>query len=132
MPARLVTAPHAGLDAVMEHVRRLAAAGHWVLFVTARHPAREILDRAGALATPPDRLFVADAVGGPAATAGLEARRAMSVAGPQLLELLQLRAEKKVWSHGEGRTHIVVHDLNGFARHNPPQAVEQMARYVLQ
>ncbi|HLF17057.1 MAG TPA: hypothetical protein VI796_06485 [Candidatus Thermoplasmatota archaeon] len=126
------TGPAEPLAALVRHVKALTDKGYWVLLVTAKTPATVLQQAAHAAGVSPERLAVADAMSrpggvGPAAGDG----KAIFVQAPSLLELLLMRAEKVVWGQRAARTHIIVHDINTFALYNPPQAIEQMARYLM-
>jgi hypothetical protein len=133
MPSRLVRMPSGGpLDGLARHMAGLVASGHWVLLVTARTPGATLLRELPARGVDPARFIVVDVVSLPETAPAGSGDRLLTIPSPALLELLALRGEKVVWSRRQGRTHIIVQDLNSFARYSPPAAIEQMARYVMQ
>lgn len=131
MPGRLVEFP--GGDPVphlASYLRHAAATGHWVLLVTARVPGTVLLQRLPELGVDLGSLVVLDVVSPPGATSP-DPEHLQYVAGPSLLELLTLRGEKVIWRRRRERTRVATFDLNSFARHNPPDVLEQMVRYAL-
>ena len=112
------------------YLRHAAATGHWVLLVTARVPGKVLLERLPRLGVDLDRLVVLDVVTPPGESSP-DPERLQYVPSPSLLELLTLRGEKVVWKRRRERTRIATFDLNSFARHNPPDVLEQMVRYAL-
>ncbi len=112
------------------YLRHAVATGHWVLLVTARVPGAVLLQRLPALGVDLDRLVVLD-VTAPPGEASPDPEHLQYVPSPSLLELLTLRGEKVVWKRRRERTRIATFDVNSFARHNPPDVLEQMVRYAL-
>lgn len=119
------------VPALAAHLKGLIASGHWVLLVSARTPGLELLVQLPRHGVNLDHVVVADVATPAEKQIGADNRRLLYMPGPQLLELVTLRSEKLVWARRKEKTHILVHDMNSFAQHNSPEALEQMARYIL-
>lgn len=131
MPGRLVDLPGGDpLPSLARYLKHAAATGHWVLLVTARTPGHVLAQRLPDLGVELAHLVIIDVVT-PPGHGRPESEHLQYVPSPNLLELLTLRGEKVVWKRRKERTRIATFDLNSFARANPPDALEQIARYVL-
>lgn len=104
--------------------------GHWVLLVTARTPGTVLLRRLPELGVPLEPLVILDVTAAPGAVSP-DPEHLHYVPSPSLLEMLTLRGERTVWKRRKQTTRIATLDLNSFARHNPPDALEQIVRYTL-
>lgn len=132
VPARLVEMPQGDpLPALAAHIKGLIEAGHWVLLSSARTPGPELLRRLPGFGVDLEKVVIVDTATPRDQQTGADPQRLLYMPSPALLELLTLRSEKVVWARRKEKTHILVHDMNAFARHNPPEALEQMMRYVM-
>lgn len=118
------------LPHVARYLHHAAGTGHWVLLVTARVPGTVLLQRLPELGVDLSHLVIIDVTAAPGAMSPNPAHL-QYVPSPSLLEMLTLRGEKTVWRRRREHTRIATFDLNAFARHNPPDVLEQMVRYVL-
>lgn len=134
MATRLLHLPLQGqFDLLSQHVRGLIEhKNRSVLVVTTKLPAGTLFEKFQDRGVDTNRVFIVDAVSD---RSGLDAKgdpeHVMYLPGPQLLELIALRAAKIVRAKAQGPPHVIVLSANSFALYNSPEALEELVRYTV-
>lgn len=134
MVTRLLHLPmRARQDLLASHVRALIEhKNRSVLIVTTNVPAPILFDSLRDRGVDLNRVFIVDAVSD---RAGIDAmgdpEHVMFLPGPQLLELIALRAAKIVRAKAQGPPHVIILSANSFALYNSPEALEELVRYTV-
>lgn len=134
MVTRLLHLPLRGQsDLLAQHVRGLIEhKNRSVLLVTTNLPAGVLLGTFQERGVDTSRVFIVDAVSN---RSGLDAKgdpeHVMYLPGPQLLELIALRAAKTIRSKAQGPPHVIVLSANSFALYNSEEALEELVRYAV-
>jgi hypothetical protein len=103
-----------------------------VLIVTTNVPAAALFGRLRDRGVDTNRVFIVDAVSG---RSGIDAtgdpEHVLYLPGPQLLELIALRAAKVVRTKAQGPPHILILSINSLALYNSAEALEELVRYTV-
>lgn len=136
MKVRLVEAPASGsgrLAAVGKELRRLQdEEDRSTLYISVERPAEVVLEGLREAGVDVDRVFIVDAVSGMGGTrVSDDPEHIMYVSGPDLLEMLALRAEKIIRSKAEGPALIVIDSVDAFALYNESEALKEIVHYIV-
>lgn len=134
MVTRLLHLPVRSRDDLLAgHVRSLIEhKNRSVLIVTTNVPAAALFDRLQDRGVDINRVFVVDAVSSRSALdAKGDPEHVLYLPGPQLLELIALRAAKIIRAKAQGPPHVIILSANSFALYNSAEALEELVRYTV-